>query len=205
MVAPTFASAEADAPPSPMPADPARQPDANGLDLAALGVFVEEVQADPARGTVRFQVCTRWTGRTRSETVVEGCELGGQPIVRRFKIIADEPEELLGGDSAPNPQELLMSALNACMVVGYVAQASIRGIALDRLEIETRGMLDLRGFLGLDDSVPPGYRQLDYTVRIGGTGSREQFMEIHQAVMSSSPNYFNLSQPICMNGRLEIV
>ena len=177
----------------------------NGIDLPALGEFVEQVQADPAKGAVRFRVTTRWSGQTRSETTIDGYELGGEPIERRFKVIADEPCELLGTDTAPNPQELLMTALNACMAVGYVAQASVHGIELHTLEIETSGQLDLRGFLGLDEAVPPGYRQLDYTVRIGGTGTAEQFREIHQAVMKTSPNFFNLNQPICMNGRLEVV
>lgn len=177
----------------------------NGIDLPALGDFVEQVKADPGQAMVRFRVTTRWSGATRSETTIEDYELAGQPIDRRFKVIADEPTELLGTDTAPNPQELLMTALNACMAVGYVAQATTRGIALETLEIETAGQLDLRGFLGLDETIPPGYRQLDYTVRIGGDGSAEQFREIHQAVMKTSPNFFNLNQPICMNGRLEVV
>ena len=177
----------------------------NGIDLPALGEFVEQVKADPAQGNVRFRVTTRWSGQTRSETTIDGYELAGRPIERRFKVIADEPVDLLGTDTAPNPQELLMTALNACMAVGYVAQASVHGIELRSLEIETHGQLDLRGFLGLDDTVPPGYRQLDYTVRIAGDGTEEQFREIHQAVMKTSPNFFNLNQPICMNGRLEVL
>jgi uncharacterized OsmC-like protein len=177
----------------------------NGLDLAALEEFAGQVSDDHAKGIVRFRVTTRWSGQTRSETTVDGYELGGEAIARRFKVVADEPLELLGSDTAPNPQELLMTALNACMAVGYVAQASVHGIELHSLEIETHGQLDLRGFLGLDDAVPPGYRQLDYTVRIGGRGTPEQFREIHQAVMKTSPNFFNLNQPICMNGRLEVV
>jgi uncharacterized OsmC-like protein len=177
----------------------------NGIDLPALGEFVEQVKTDPTKGTVGFRVTTRWSGQTRSETTIDGYELAGETIDRRFKVVADEPIDLLGTDTAPNPQELLMTALNSCMAVGYVAQAATQGIELRTLEIETRGQLDLRGFLGLDDSVPPGYRQLDYTVRIGGDGSPEQFREIHQAVMKTSPNFFNLNQPICMNGRLEVV
>jgi len=180
-------------------------PVVNGIDLAALGEFVEQMKADPAKADVRFSVTTRWSGQTRTETTVTGYELAGQPIERRFKVIADEPLELLGTNSAPNLQELLMTALNACMAVGYVAQAAVHGIALTTLEIETHGRLDLRGFLALDDSTPPGYRQLDYTVRIGGDGTPEQYREIHRAVMKTSPNFFNLAQPICMNGRLEVV
>ena len=88
--------------------------------------------------------------------------------------------------------------------VGYVAGASLKGIKLDSLEIRTRGTLDLRGFLGLDDSVPPGYQSIDYDVRIKGDGFPEQFEEIHQAVMKTSPNYFNISRPVRMNGTLHV-
>ncbi len=32
-----------------------------------------------------------------------------------------------------------MAALNACVMVGYVAGAAVNGITLDRLEVETQG------------------------------------------------------------------
>src|ERR1700741_759170 len=114
----------------------------NGIDLDALGEFVDDIRNDTSRAAVRFRVRTRWTGQTRSESTVEGYELGGEQIERRFKIVADEPNELLGQNSAPNPQELLMTALNACMMVGYVANAALHGIELTSLEIDTSGSLD---------------------------------------------------------------
>jgi uncharacterized OsmC-like protein len=176
----------------------------NGLDLDALGAVVGEVQADPAKALVRFAVATRWTGQTGSRSTVSGYEIGGETVARAFEIAADEPLELLGTNQAPNPQELLMAAVNACMTVGYVAGASLHGITLDSLTIETTGQLDLRGFLGLSDAVPPGYEAIDYTVRIAGDGTPAQFEEIHQTVMRTSPNYFNLARPIRMNGRLQV-
>ena len=176
----------------------------NGLDLNALGDVVDAIGKDPAQAKVAFDVTTRWTGQTRSETTVDGFTIAGDRVTRTHKIIADEPCELLGGDSAPNPQELLMAAVNACMMVGYVAGAAIKGITLDSVEIATRGTLDLRGFLGLDDQVPPGYDQIDYDVRIKGNGTPEQYEEIHQNVMKTSPNYFNISRPIRMNGSLRV-
>ena len=176
----------------------------NGLDLKALGEVVEAVQADPGQAKVAFNVTTRWAGQTRSETIVEGYHIGGQRIARSHRIIADEPFELLGGDTAPNPQELLMAAFNACITVGYVAGAATQGITLDSLEIHTRGELDLRGFLGLSDSVPPGYEQIEYDVRIKGNGTPEQFEAIHQNVLKTSPNYFNISRPIRVNATLSV-
>ena len=174
----------------------------NGIDLDALDHVVEAIGGDPAVGVVGFRVSTEWGGQTRSRSTVESYTIGGNEVPRSFTIDADEPLELLGTNGAPNPQELLMSAVNACMMVGYVAQAAIRGITLDSCTIETQGELDLRGFLGLDDEVPPGYRRIDYTVTIQGDGTRAQYEEIHRAVMATSPNYFNMARPIEMNGRL---
>ena len=97
-----------------------------------------------------------------------------------------------------------MAAFNACVMVGYVAGAALKGIALDSVVIATRGQLDLRGFLGLDDSVPPGYEEIDYEVRISGDGSPEDFEEIHQGVLKTSPNYFNINRPIRVNASLHV-
>ena len=159
--------------------DTVKNPRVNGLDLPALGEVVEAIEKDAGQAAVGFAVTTRWTGQTRSETVVDGFTMAGERIARSHKIVADEPCQLLGADSAPNPQELLMAAFNACITVGYVAGAAIRGITLDSLEIRTRGKLDLRGFLGLSETVPAGYEAIDYEVRIKGDGTPEDFEAIH--------------------------
>ena len=184
--------------------DTTRPTKINDIDLQALDGVVATIGEDPAQATVGFRVTTAWRGQTRSETRVGDCTIGGQRIARDFAIAADEPNELLGSNSAPNPQELLMAAVNACMLVGYVAGASVAGIRLDGVEIETDGTLDLRGFLGLSEEIVPGYRQINYTVRIRGDGTAAQFEEIPRTVMKTSPNYFNMANPIAMNGRLEV-
>ena len=97
-----------------------------------------------------------------------------------------------------------MTALNACIMVGYVAGAAVKGIALEKVEIETDGELDLRGFLGIDPDVRPGYEAIRYTVRIKGNGTPAQFREIHETVMKTSPNYFNVSRPIRIDAALEV-
>jgi uncharacterized OsmC-like protein len=184
--------------------DATRNAPVNGLDLQALGEVVEAIEQDASQAKVGFDVVTRWKGQTRSETTVDGFTMAGERITRTHTIVADEPCELLGSDCAPNPQELLMAAVNACMMVGYVAGSSLKGITLEKLEIRTSGQLDLRGFLGLSDAVPPGYEAIDYEVFIRGDGSPEDFEEIHQTVMKTSPNYFNLNRPIRMNGTLRV-
>jgi hypothetical protein len=97
-----------------------------------------------------------------------------------------------------------MAALNACITVGYVAGAAVKGITLKHIEIETSGQLDLRGFLGIEPSVKPGYDSVQVVVRIKGDGTAEQFREIHENVMKTSPNFFNLSRPVRLDAELQI-
>jgi anti-sigma factor ChrR (cupin superfamily)/uncharacterized OsmC-like protein len=137
-----------------------------------------------------FDVKTEWRGQFRTVTQPQTITLGGQVIARDLDIHADEPPALFGQDNGANPQELLLAALNSCMSVGYVAGAAMRGITLSKLEIRTKGTLDLRGFLGLDATVPAGYEQLHYEVTIAGNATAEQFAEIHAEVMRLSPNRF---------------
>jgi uncharacterized OsmC-like protein len=176
----------------------------NGLDVDALTQVMHEVAQDPAKGKVEFRVRSEWLGQTKSRSTVESYTIGGQKVHRSFSIDADEPFELLGRNTAPNPQELLMSALNACITVGYVAGASMNGIALDKVEIETSGQLDLRGFLGLDPHVPAGYDTIHYVVRIKGKGTPEQFQAIHENVLRTSPNYFNIARPVKIDARMVV-
>ena len=176
----------------------------NDIDLDALDETVAAVQADPSQAILGFQVSSRWAGQCRSEHQVSGYHHAGEWIERRFAIAADEPEQLLGTNSAPNPQELLMSALNACMIVGYVVGAAVKGIELESVEIDTKGELDVRGFFGLSDEIPAGCPQIDYEVRIKGKGSAADYEEIHQGVMATSPNFYHLSQPIRLNGTLKL-
>ena len=130
--------------------------------------------------------------------------IGGEQVPRRFSIDIDEPCELGGSNRFANPQEHLIAALNACMMVGYVAQCAVRGITLESLAIETDGEIDLRGFLGIDPAVPAGYENLSYIVRIKGSGTKEQFAEVHEAVMATSPNFYNLSRPVALKPALVV-
>ena len=97
-----------------------------------------------------------------------------------------------------------MAAFNACVMVGYVATAAVMGVTLEALEIDTEGELNLRGFLGIDENVKAGYDSLTCTVRIRGDGSVEQFQAIHENVLKTSPNYFNIARPVTVNAKLVV-
>lgn len=176
----------------------------NGVDTKALRDAIQAIGEDPSRGQTRWRVLSSWKGGTRSDTVVKEFHIGGQRVSKDFAIKIDEPHELCGTNQFANPQEYLLAALNACMIVGYAAVCALRGIRLDELVIETEGDIDLRGFLGLDGSVKPGYDSLRYTVRIRGDATTEEFREIHETVKATSPNRFNIANAIALNSELVV-
>jgi len=176
----------------------------NGINVDDVFALIEGVKSDPAKGKTHWRVATAWQGQACSRSTVEGFEMGGETVQRRFTIDIDEPPQLGGANRFANPQEHLIAALNACMTVGYVAQCAVHGITLESLVIETEGEIDLRGFLGVDPTVANGYESLRYKVRIKGNGTKEQFAEIHKAVMASSPNFYNLSRPVALKPNLVV-
>jgi hypothetical protein len=162
----------------------------NGINLVALRETVEAVKKDPAKGMTQWHVTSHWRGGTRSDTHVKSYSVGGEKILKNFTIKIDEPLELCGTNQFANPQEYLFAALNACLIVGYSAVCAHEG--------------DLRGFLNLDPTVKPGYDELRYTVHIKGNATPEQFEKIHRMVMTTSPNYFNLTTAVPLKSRLVV-
>lgn len=176
----------------------------NGIDTEALKQVMGQISEDPSLGKVKFQVTTTWKGTTKSETVVQGYEIGGQEVKRIHTFVIDEPNELLGEDTSANPQEYLMGAMNACILNTYVIAAAMKGVKLESVVIETEGELDLRGFLGIDKDVIAGYKELKYKVRLKGNGTQKQYEEVHKAVVATSPNYYNITHAIKLNTELII-
>ena len=176
----------------------------HGINTEALRGAIDAITQDPVKGQTHWEVTSHWRGGTRSDAKVSSYSLGGQRISRDFTIKADEPLELCGKNEYANPQEYLLAALNACMIVGYSALCALEGIELKELRIETEGDIDLRGFLGIAPEVAPGYEQLRYTVHIKGNGTPEQFDKIHRTVMMTSPNYYNVRNPVPLKSRLVV-
>src|SRR5437016_3703656 len=142
----------------------------NGIDTDAVHALIDDVDSDPAKGMTHWRVASAWQGGTHSRAQVDGFAIGGVNVPRRFAIDMDEPFEIGGANAYANPQEYLLAALNACMIVGYTALCALQGIALQKLEITTEGDIDLRGFFGLDPAVPAGYRELSSRVVISADG-----------------------------------
>jgi uncharacterized OsmC-like protein len=176
----------------------------NGIPVADVHALIAAVSAEPSAGMTHWRVANTWQGGTRSRAQVEGFEIGGKQIRRPFSFDFDEPKEIGGTNTVANPQEYLLGALNACMTVGFVALCALHGIQIEHLEITTEGDIDLRGFLGLDSSISPGYDRLETTIKVKGSATPEEFERIYKMMLATSPNVHNVSRPIQMKSKLVV-
>ena len=87
------------------------------------------------------------------------------------KIFSDMPRELGGGGAGSNPGWFLRAALASCTATIIAMRAALLGIQLKTLEVTVEGHLDLRGSLGMDESIPRGMQSLHTHVKIGGEGA----------------------------------
>lgn len=176
----------------------------NGLNVDDVMGLIQSVKDDADNGKTSWQVKSAWQYGAHIRAETGNVTIGGKDVERGFTMDIDEPFELGGNNQHANPQEYLLAALNACMLTGYTALCALHGINLEKLEIVTEGDIDLRGFLGIDASVSPGYDALSFTVTVKGDGTPEQFEEIHQTMMATSPNFHNVAKAITMNPTLVV-
>jgi uncharacterized OsmC-like protein len=176
----------------------------NGLDVATLEGIAGELMTSPEKARASFATRTCWTGGVTTRSTVEHWTLGGERLERDFEIRSDEPPELLGGGEAPNPQELLLSAVAACMTVTYAVTAATMGIAIDDLEIEMAGALDLRGPMGLVDDLRRGFPDVDCKVHIRADASPSDLAALHDQVLRTSANVENLTKAIPLKAKLVV-
>ena len=164
----------------------------NNINIAALSEYVNEVKESKNQSEINYGVHIDWFSGMKTEATVKNINMGGQKLVRNFKFNLDEPNQLLGLNSNPTPQEYLMAGVAGCMAVTFVAGASLMGITLESLTLEFTGELDLCGFLGIDSDQPTSFKQFNCNFIVAGDGTDAQYQILHERVKKHSPNYVSM-------------
>jgi uncharacterized OsmC-like protein len=94
------------------------------------------------------------------------------------ELVIDLSEEYGGGGATPSPGFYVCAALGACLAQGYYVQAACLGVPISRLSVELHGDYDMRGNLGIDDSVPRSYTGIRYVVKIESPAPRAAVEEV---------------------------
>lgn len=163
----------------------------NGIDLESLEKTIKAVQGNSELGKSTFHARNKWISGGHNRTHI-ACfnSLGGEHSHSLpFDVDNDEPGALGGTDKGANPVEHLLNALAACVTTSLVAHAAVRGIAIEEIESQLDGDIDLRGFFGLDPKTPKGYQNIRVRFRI--KTAPENFAKLRE-LAAYSPVYNTL-------------
>ncbi|MGH9370792.1 MAG: OsmC family protein [Vicinamibacterales bacterium] len=95
-----------------------------------------------------------------------------------WKLVVGMTEKYGGSNAGPNPGVYGRTALGSCLAIGYMMWASRLGVPIRSLEVEVHADYDVRGELGVDENVRPGYSRMRYVVTIDAGAPDQDVMQL---------------------------
>jgi uncharacterized OsmC-like protein len=177
----------------------------NGVNVDQLFGTIDAVKNEPVIAKFKFRAKNKWINGGLNRTSITNFYGTREDHDHNtsFELDADEPELLLGNDQGPNPVEYLLTALAACVTTSIVYHAAAKGIKLNSVESRLEGDIDLRGFLGLSDDVPKGYKQIRMFFKIDADAPDEKLEEIVKLGPNFSPVYDTITRAVPVSVELE--
>lgn len=157
----------------------------NDVTISKVVSLAEKISQEPHVADTVWRAEIKWDGGFRSAAQVRDFEPSK----------SDEPEQLGGTNTGPNPVEQLLSALGNCLAVGYAANATAAGITINTMTINVEGDLDLHAFLGLEGD-HAGFTGIRADVNLDSDASPEALRALHEKVVGTSPVGHTLSRAI---------
>jgi len=163
------------------------------IDKDRLAALAEKGKSDPTQ--VRTVKC-------RTVTEARFRQLN---FVRTLPAhVIDEPPQLLGDDTAPNPSEALLAALGSCLAVGIHANAVARGIELSKIELELEGDINITSVWGTGDTAPKpvGFTAIRARAYLDAKADRETLASLLAHAVAWSPVAGSVRNPVPLEVRL---
>lgn len=171
----------------------------NGLDVQAATETIAALKADKSLARFEFRARNTWINGGENRSTIRDFYGAGREDTSRssaFVFTNGEPPVLLGNNEGANPVEFLLHALAGCVTTTFVLHAMARGITIRELSTELKGNIDLQGLLGLDDSVSPGYEQIDIRMHVEADCSDAELDDLLAHTQRHSPVCNTVCRPV---------
>ena len=139
----------------------------------------EKIKACPEKARAKYEPATATLGNGLKCRVTSP---SGEHIE------TDMSAAMGGTGTGPHPGWLFRASLAACCSTVIAAQAARLGIDLTKLQVTVEGEGDIRGILGLDDTVSAGHSAIRTNVEIGAANATpEQLRKLVEWAADHSP------------------
>jgi uncharacterized OsmC-like protein len=159
---------------------------------------IEQIKENSDIAQFRFRATNTWVEGTHNRASVKDFYGALQEDSTREQITfeIDEPPVLCGQNQGANPVEYLLVALSGCLTTSLIAHSAAKGIEIKSVQSRYEGEIDLRGFLGISESVPVGYQKIKVFFKIDAEISEDQKEELIKMAQKYSPVYNSLTKPV---------
>jgi uncharacterized OsmC-like protein len=171
----------------------------NGLNMDQLFQTIDAVKEEPSLAHFEFRAKNQWINGGENRSTIQGFYgVGAEDESREkpFVFTNGEPPVLLGNNEGANPVEFLLHALAGCLTTTIVLHAAARGIRIQELSTELEGTIDMQGLLGLDDTVPVGYKQINLKLHIKADCSDAELDDLLSFAKDHSPVCNTVCRPV---------
>ncbi|MCL4250184.1 MAG: OsmC family protein [Anaerolineae bacterium] len=178
----------------------------NGVNVDQLVGTVNAIKGNPELAKFKFRSETEWISGGHSRTTIQSFYGAGSEDASRVQPLileGDEPPVLLGQNAGANAVEAILHALAACLSVGFIYNAAAQGISVEKLDFSLEGDLDLHAFLGLSETMRPGYDNIRVSYRVKADAPREKLEELCDYVQRTSPVLDIIRNPVPVTVTLE--
>lgn len=145
-----------------------------------------ELEAAPDKAFVAISATSRVAGNTGLRPV----QMGGH------NVLTDSAPGLAGHSLGPSSPELVLGALASCLVHTYLLQAALLGIALDEVDVEVSGGLDMTRVVGLPADKIVALEELKFRPTVRTSASAADVERLHKAVEETCAVLNTLRQPM---------
>ncbi len=169
----------------------------NGLPPEKLNQVLESFR-DP-------EVFNAVTGPWKSRVVWQD-GMRARAYMRNHTVEMDEPGDLTASDMAASAHEQLLSAVGSCMTVGFIVNATKRGVRVHDLEIAVEGYFDnIRKWAGVEDSGNPGYGSITAKAYVRADADEATLKDIWRLAVEGSPVTQSVAHETKVTPELEII
>jgi uncharacterized OsmC-like protein len=170
----------------------------NGVNVDEYFATIDAVRTDAEIAKFNFRAANKWVNGGNNRTTVKNFYGACQEVSRdrSFVLEKDEPPILLGSDRGANPVEYALAALAGCLTTTLVYHAAAQGVRIDSIESSVEGDADLRGFLGLNETVRNGLDKIRVRFTVKADASREKIRELVTLAQNRSGVFDMLSNGV---------
>jgi uncharacterized OsmC-like protein len=122
-----------------------------------------------------------------------------------WKFSVGMTEKYGGLNNGPNPGVYGRAALGSCLAIGYGMWAARLEIPIRSLTVEVRATYDVRGELGIDELVRPGYADIVYVVTVDSDAPEADVIRLLDTADHHSSWLDDLRNPVPIAREVHIV